>query len=113
MTGLVFSENFAKEDPWNPYLPEPCMDATTGEHYKIEDLLMNSRMVQGTNMKFIKVPGLEGKVYVPLTDLRAHKKHPCKDCFSCQMCTDDRCKLCREHTNEECFDKSCFKLDSL
>jgi hypothetical protein len=63
-------------------------------------------------MKFIKVPGLEGKVYVPLTDLRAHKKHPCKDCFSCQMCTDDRCKLCREDKNEECFDKSCFKLDS-
>jgi hypothetical protein len=61
-------------------------------------------------MKFKKVSGLEGKVYVPQTDLRAHKKHPCKDCFSCQMCTNHRCKLCRENKNEEFVDKSCFKV---
>jgi hypothetical protein len=65
---------------------------------------------KGINMIFIKVPGLEGKVYVPRTDLSAPKKHPCKDCFSCQMCTNERCKLCRENKDEECIDKSCCKV---
>ncbi|MDD2736038.1 MAG: hypothetical protein PHF56_19055 [Desulfuromonadaceae bacterium] len=22
------------------------------------------------------------------------KKHPCSDCFSCQWCSDERCRLC-------------------
>jgi len=45
-------------------------------------------------MPFETMPGVTGKVYIPekQTDI---KKHPCKDCFSCQMCSDDRCRLCR------------------
>jgi len=61
-------------------------------------------------MPFIKIPGLEGKVYVPEQDMNAPKKHPCKDCFSCQMCTDDRCILCREKKNEGCVNKSFCKV---
>lgn len=58
--------------------------------------------LEGFDMPFIKVPGLEGKVYVPVQDLKAPKKHPCADCFSCQMCTDDRCEICRGKTSEGC-----------
>ncbi len=61
-------------------------------------------------MPFIKISGLEGKVYVPQADVNVHKKHPCKDCFSCQMCTDDRCILCREQENKECVHKSFCKI---
>ncbi|MGA2506802.1 MAG: hypothetical protein ABSF80_04925 [Chitinispirillaceae bacterium] len=29
---------------------------------------------------------------------RPHKKHRCADCFVCQWCSDDRCRLCRMNT---------------
>ncbi len=61
-------------------------------------------------MPFIKIPGLEGKVYVPEEDLKVPKKHSCKDCFSCQMCTDDRCMLCREQKIEKCVNKGFCKV---
>ena len=44
-------------------------------------------------MAFIKVPGLLGRVYVP--EARPGKKHPCRDCFACEFCSDDRCRVCR------------------
>ncbi|MFC1886007.1 hypothetical protein ACFLZM_03000 [Thermodesulfobacteriota bacterium] len=47
-------------------------------------------------MAWIKIKGLEGLVYEPPpSDL---KKHNCKDCFSCQMCSNDRCAVCRGKT---------------
>jgi hypothetical protein len=46
-------------------------------------------------MPFIRVKGLSGKVYVPEVWPAAFKKHPCRDCFDCQCCSDDRCSLCR------------------
>ncbi len=51
-------------------------------------------------MPFIKKDGVIGKVYVPEKKPEAVRKHNCKDCFSCQMCSDDRCQLC-------CGNKSC------
>jgi hypothetical protein len=27
------------------------------------------------------------------------KKHPCPDCAFCQWCSDDRCRLCRGHSD--------------
>ncbi len=43
---------------------------------------------------FVPCPGgLPGKCFVPPAD--AQRKHPCRDCFSCQWCSDDRCALCR------------------
>ena len=44
-------------------------------------------------MPFEKKAGLTGKVYVP--PLAAGRKHHCPDCFSCQICSDDRCTVCR------------------
>jgi hypothetical protein len=45
-------------------------------------------------MAFVSMPGLKGKVYVPDESGSGSKKHPCKDCFSCQQCSDDRCRVC-------------------
>lgn len=44
-------------------------------------------------MAFVKAPGLPGKIYVP--DKKASPcKHLCRDCFSCEFCSDDRCRIC-------------------
>jgi hypothetical protein len=45
-------------------------------------------------MGFIKLPGVTGKVFVPEDNSLSPRKHACSGCFSCQMCSDDRCKLC-------------------
>ena len=45
-------------------------------------------------MPFVRYPGLAGKVYVPERAPADAKKHPCRDCFSCQMCSDGRCRSC-------------------
>ena len=45
-------------------------------------------------MAFVSMPGLKGKVYVPEESREGLKKYPCKDCFSCQQCSDDRCRVC-------------------
>ena len=49
---------------------------------------------QGANMPFESVPGLKGKVYVPEESREGSKKYSCQDCFSCQQCSDDRCRVC-------------------
>ena len=46
-------------------------------------------------MTFVRVPGLKGKVYVPEESGSSPKKKPCNDCFSCQQCSKDRCRVCR------------------
>lgn len=51
-------------------------------------------------MPFVKMPGLKGKVYVPEKKSKCSKKHPCKDCFSCDRCSDDRCNVCRSSESE-------------
>ena len=45
-------------------------------------------------MPFITLPDIKGKIYVPEQDALCPQKHPCRDCFSCQRCSDDRCGLC-------------------
>jgi len=45
-------------------------------------------------MPFIKVPGLKGTVFVPEDKSGSGKKNNCKDCFLCQMCSNDRCSIC-------------------
>lgn len=46
-------------------------------------------------MTWITVPGLDGKVYVPGDAGGILTKHPCKECFSCQWCDENRCRVCR------------------
>jgi hypothetical protein len=45
-------------------------------------------------MPFVDLPDGTGKVYVPEKNQDSLQKHPCPDCFSCQMCCDDRCQRC-------------------
>jgi hypothetical protein len=45
-------------------------------------------------MPFITLPDIKGKIYVPEQDALSLKKHSCGSCFSCQMCSDDRCSIC-------------------
>ncbi|HOO39413.1 MAG TPA: hypothetical protein PLV78_13925 [Deltaproteobacteria bacterium] len=44
-------------------------------------------------MAFVRMKGVKGLVYVP-EENSGLKKHPCKDCYACQMCSDSRCMLC-------------------
>ena len=53
-------------------------------------------------MPFVEIPGLIGKVYVPERQEESFKKYPCKDCYFCQSCSDNKCKLCLNFKNCEC-----------
>ncbi len=46
-------------------------------------------------MAFIKGKTIPGKIFIPEFISDMSKKHPCPDCFACQLCSDDRCALCR------------------
>jgi hypothetical protein len=48
-------------------------------------------------MPFITLPGLTGKIYLPMADCAAPRKNPCPDCFHCQACSDDRCQICLKY----------------
>jgi len=45
-------------------------------------------------MAFVSVSGLKGKIYVPEKQQESLKKHRCKECYFCQFCSDDRCRVC-------------------
>ncbi len=46
-------------------------------------------------MGWERIPGLKGKIYIPDARPGQPKKHPCPDCHACQMCSEDRCNVCR------------------
>ncbi len=46
-------------------------------------------------MPFVTMPGITGKIYLPEKNGCISGKHPCPDCFSCQLCSDERCSVCR------------------
>lgn len=54
-------------------------------------------------MAFQSIPGIEGKVFVPDKGCRA-AKHPCRECYACQQCSDDRCRVCRRDDPAACGD---------
>ena len=47
-------------------------------------------------MPYKDIPGFKGKLYIP-EESKNPKKHDCKDCYSCQMCSDTRCAICLKH----------------
>ncbi|RPH50292.1 MAG: hypothetical protein EHM85_10895 [Desulfobacteraceae bacterium] len=53
-------------------------------------------------MAFVTIPNISGKIFVPEKRAETIKKRKCHDCFSCQMCSESRCKLCR--SEEPCED---------
>jgi hypothetical protein len=46
-------------------------------------------------MPFVSMPGIPGRLYVPERQSACTGKYPCNDCFSCEYCSDDRCRVCR------------------
>jgi hypothetical protein len=46
-------------------------------------------------MRWVKFHGLSGKVYQPDGVGQVHKKHPCRTCFTCQWCDENRCRVCQ------------------
>jgi hypothetical protein len=48
-------------------------------------------------MSFKKLPDNRGMIYVP-ENVSGRKKHPCHDCFSCQWCGNERCRVCKAKT---------------
>jgi hypothetical protein len=46
-------------------------------------------------MAFQQLPDNRGMIYVPECQGK-DKKHPCRDCFACQWCGDERCQVCRQ-----------------
>lgn len=43
-------------------------------------------------MAFVRMKGIKGLVWQP--DDPGEKKHDCPDCFCCQWCSDERCRVC-------------------
>ncbi|MBN2402784.1 MAG: hypothetical protein JXN64_10330 [Spirochaetes bacterium] len=61
-------------------------------------------------MAFKEIPGFKGSVFVP-DETGTVKKHNCKDCFVCQMCSDERCEEClKSHCRIN--NNSSFKKDT-
>ena len=52
-------------------------------------------------MPFVSHPGLPGKVFVPIFNPEITRKHHCRDCFSCQLCGEDRCQVCRGEVEKD------------
>ena len=46
-------------------------------------------------MAFKKLPDNLGIIYVPESKA-GKKKNPCNDCFSCQWCGNERCRVCKD-----------------
>ena len=49
-------------------------------------------------MPFVRAKNIEGLIWQP-EETGCAKKHNCKDCFSCQWCSDERCSLCLREKN--------------
>jgi hypothetical protein len=56
---------------------------------------------RGGVMPFVSIPGMPGRLYVPEERAEYLKKFPGKDCFSCEFCSDDRCRVCRRCRGEK------------
>lgn len=54
-------------------------------------------------MPFVRKAGITGLIWEP--HRHGKKKHPCRDCFQCAWCGDERCESCvsgkREREKDE------------
>lgn len=92
----IFMES-VDEHPGHHYVPVRSTVEKTRVIRK-EDVPDNRRFGRkgfGGSMPFSRKPGLTGKVYIPKENVLVVKKYDCKGCYSCQLCGDDRCALCR------------------
>jgi len=51
-------------------------------------------------MSFKILPGNKGMIYIP-NHRKIAKKQPCRDCFSCQWCSNERCSACRSERDRQ------------
>ena len=51
-------------------------------------------------MPWTRIPGIEGLFYEPETPPPNRSKHACEECYSCLMCSDYRCGVCRNNGSE-------------
>jgi hypothetical protein len=58
-------------------------------------------------MKFKKLPDNRGLIYVP--EWSDGKKNPCPDCFSCQWCGNERCRVCQGKPPAPCRNQGPFR----
>ena len=58
-------------------------------------ILLNPSKQERCLMPWQTIPGVTGKVFVPESAVKV-KKHPCKDCFACQNCSQERCRVCQQ-----------------
>jgi hypothetical protein len=54
-------------------------------------------------MPFIRDSRIKGLVFIPESSLQTLKKHPCPDCYSCQMCSEIKCGLCMKKNLNLCL----------
>jgi len=59
----------------------------------------------GEGMPFERHPAVKGRVYVPPRSRR--QKHPCRDCFACLFCSDERCAACLRDQKEGASCRRC------
>ena len=57
-------------------------------------------------MPYIRIPGIEGLVWDPEEVPRSMKKHDCGDCFSCQWCSDESCRVCLRQKKNCCRNRA-------
>jgi len=62
---------------------------------KAEQQLVISTRVR--KMGFKRLPNNQGMIYTPECAC-IRRKNPCVDCFSCQWCSNERCRLCKGKT---------------
>jgi hypothetical protein len=56
-------------------------------------------------MPFMEIKNIPGMIWVP--EEETNKKYKCEDCFACQMCSDERCSLCRKsRSGKNCCSKN-------
>ena len=51
-------------------------------------------------MVFKPAPNIKGRIFIPEEETPTRKKHTCPDCYTCQMCGEERCRVCRSETGD-------------
>jgi hypothetical protein len=78
-----------------PPSPDSLALPTVHRQPSVKIFSRRSRRAYSIDMAFERSKILPGLIYVPQKKKGCMQKHHCPDCFSCQMCGDERCKVCQ------------------
>ena len=64
-------------------------------------------------MGFKPAPHIQGRIFIPEEEPPARKKHSCPDCFKCQLCGEERCRVCRSERDHQAAgrERPCGKIE--